>query len=128
MTLPINQIYKQYKDSAVSFLLVFPSSTDTPKKIKRFLKTYHIEIPYTSDPNLNLVKTYNATVTPQCFVMSSDSSIIYSGKIDNWFYEVGKYRQVTTEYYLLDAIIAARTNKKPQITKTEPVGCFINKY
>lgn len=127
MTLTLNRLATQYKDSDILFEIVFPSALDTKKDIAKFKKRFHITTSCIQDSQNQLVNKYNATVTPECFVIDNYERVLYSGKIDNWFYDIGKYRQVITENYLQDAISAILNQQLPKITRTEPIGCFITK-
>lgn len=68
---------------------------------------------------------FDATVTPQVFVVDSSNRVWYSGAIDNWSFDTGKKRQFATEHYLKDALKALRNGKKPDIAETKAVGCYI---
>lgn len=127
LTLTLNEIYKQYKDSNVSFEVVFPSVYDTKNKILKFKKKYKLDMVCLEDDNLALVNKYNANVTPECFLIDENQQVVYSGKLNNWFYEIGKYRQIITENYLIDAINALLKTQPILTKRTEPIGCFINK-
>ena len=49
----------------------------------------------------------------------------YRGAIDNWFYELGGYRQDVTEDYLIDGIDAILAGSDPKKPSTLAVGCLI---
>ena len=53
--------------------------------------------------------------------------MVYRGLIDNWVSELGRTRQYTNKNYLEDAIESILLNKKPNISKTKAIGCFIEK-
>ena len=59
-------------------------------------------------------------------MIDNEGNLIYRGMIDNWFYALGKYRKITTAYYLEDAINAYLKGEDVSIKQTEPIGCFIN--
>jgi len=47
--------------------------------------------------------------------------------IDHWFYDLGSYRQQTTENYLKDALDAVLKGAEPILKKTDAIGCIIQK-
>ena len=108
MTATLNKVYEAYKDSNI-----------------QFQKKYHLKIDAVQDKEHQLVNQLNAKVTPECFLLDDKNTILYSGKIDNWFYDIGKYRQVITENYLKDAIYNALHGIESKVARTEPVGCLI---
>lgn len=119
----IKSIVNAFTASA-DFYGVFPAQFSI-KEIKNFKKEYSISIPLFRDENMELVKHLNATVTPEAFLLDKMLMLQYQGAIDNWFYELGKYRQTTTEEYLIDGLKALAKGEVPSINKTEAIGCFI---
>lgn len=121
----LNDIYKKYENvSSLKWSFIIPGSVKE-KKIKEFTKEYNVIFPVTSDDHtLSRTKYFGATVTPQV-IIKLNGKTIYSGAIDNWFYELGRYRSQTTENYLVDALEAIITNKEPLIKETKAFGCFI---
>ena len=45
--------------------------------------------------------------------------------MDNWLGELGRRRQVITEFYLKDAIESYLNEEEIKIKKTKAIGCFI---
>jgi thiol-disulfide isomerase/thioredoxin len=125
MTLTLRELKSNFENRGIEFQLVFPSDYDTPGRIGRFLKTYKLKIKYISDYDKHLARKMNATVTPQAILTDSVGQILYSGKIDNWFEDIGKRRTVITEHYLQGALNSYLKGEDIKIKKTEPVGCFI---
>ena len=119
----IKSIVDEFSDS-VDFYGVFPSQFSI-KEIKDFKKEYNTSIPLLRDENMELVKHLKATVTPEAFLLDKMLVVQYQGAIDNWFYELGKYRQTTTEEYLIDGLKALANGEAPSVNKTEAIGCLI---
>jgi len=77
------------------------------------------------DKGFKLSKKFNATVTPEVFVLNEKDQVLYHGAIDNWFYKLGQNRIEITEHYLDDAVGQA-LNQQPIIRPyIKPIGCFI---
>lgn len=74
---------------------------------------------------MGLANSLKATVTPEVFLIDAAGQLQYQGAIDNWFYELGKYRLNTTEQYLIDALTALNNGEQPPVRQTEAIGCFI---
>lgn len=121
----LNDIYKKYEtDKLIKWSFIIPGNVEE-EKIKEFTKEYNAFFPIVSDDHrLSRIKYFGATVTPQV-VIKQNGKTLYIGAIDNWFYELGRYRSHTTEHYLIDAIEAITNNKEPLIKKTKAFGCFI---
>lgn len=97
------------------------------EEIDQFISEYQINFPVVTDTEYKLVKKYRATITPEVFLINDRNHIYYQGAIDNWFFDLGKYRQHITEHYLIDAIKAVLEGQSPVVKKTESVGCPIQK-
>ncbi|MFT5311332.1 MAG: hypothetical protein ACI8VL_002248, partial [Bacteroidia bacterium] len=77
------------------------------------------------DNGNQLAQNLGATVTPEVFVLNSESEIIYSGKIDNWVNDLGKKKLEVSEHYLEDALTAFIKGKPINQKETTPIGCLI---
>jgi hypothetical protein len=128
---PISQKYmkkiedlKNRFDKQVDFFAVVPENVSN-KQINNFKKEYQSSMTFVLDKNLEIVSHLNAKVTPESFLINKSDEIRYRGAIDNWFYELGKYRLKTTENYLINAIESELNGQSPTISKTEAIGCFI---
>jgi hypothetical protein len=96
------------------------------KELREFVREYDVRFPIEIDGGKQkITRSFNATVTPQ--VIIRENEILYSGAIDNWFYSLGQYRQVTTEHYLTDALDQLLRGELPIVRTTEAVGCPIAK-
>jgi peroxiredoxin len=127
-TLNIRQLSAKYAESKVNFVLIYPSSFDNRKMLKRFQKKYLMtSITGILDKDNQLVKFLNAQITPEYFLLNNRAETLYSGALDNAFVEIGKKRTVVTAFYLDDAIQQSIDNKEIVVKKTEAVGCFIRK-
>lgn len=105
---------------------VAPADGETKETIGAFVAKYGFDFPILMDPDKVLTHVLKAKVTPEAFLFDKTGNLLYRGKIDNWFYELGKARQVITEHYLDDAISQALAGQPIALNKTEPVGCMLN--
>ena len=124
----LNEIYKKYKNyHSIRWSFIVPENVKK-KKVRQFSKEYSVNFPLKADDKfLSKTKYFNASVTPEVIILQSNKSI-YRGAIDNWFYELGRYRTITTEQYLIDALDSIIKHQKPLIMETRAIGCFIKTY
>src|SRR5689334_9045997 len=122
----LNEIYEKYRTyPALEWSFIVPGRV-SKREVKSFIDEYDVRFPLRRDRSSGKeVTSSNAEVTPQV-VMRSDH-ILYSGAIDNWFYELGQYRQVITEHYMTDALDQILAGGSPAIQQTKAVGCPIAK-
>lgn len=127
-TISLKNLYAEYHPKGIEFIGVFPNeSMSNDNSVMQFGKKYNLEFPLKLDVGQQLVKQFSATVTPQVFVMKDEQEVLYNGRIDNGYERVGKKRQVTTEFYLKNALDDILANRAVAIKETAPVGCFIVK-
>ncbi len=121
----LNAIYTDYKNRPeIKWVFIVPGDVKQ-RKIKSFAKEYKILFPLKSDkPSQNVTGQTGATITPEVFIKRAGETL-YRGAIDNWFYELGKYRQKATSNYLIDALESVLKNQEPEIKETTPIGCLI---
>jgi hypothetical protein len=116
----LNSIYSRYKEFKWSF--VVPGKV-SKSDISGFAKEFDVRFPLTVDRKGSTVNRLHAGTTPQVIIVRD--SVVYTGAIDNWFYELGKYRREATEHYLVDALEAIRQGNNPVVRETEAIGCPI---
>jgi hypothetical protein len=122
----LNAIYAEYGNKpGLEWHFIVPGKI-SKKELREFVKEYDVRFPIQADgEKQKITRSFNATVTPQ--VVIRENEILYSGAIDNWFYSLGQYRQVTTEHYLTDALDQVLRGEVPVVRITEAVGCPIAK-
>lgn len=121
----LNQLYKTYTKNSVRFYGIFPGAYNTLDEMKQFKKEYEIAFPLLRDPDKILVKSLHATTVPEVFLINKNGETVYSGRIDDWMYALGKKRSIITRHDLKDALNALLANKKIAVSKTVPIGCII---
>jgi hypothetical protein len=123
----LNELYSRYeKDVSIQAYVPQPVKQS---QLRRFKKEYKVRFDLVADAHLAIVSKTKATITPEVFVYKGDPSdlqqYVYRGAIDNWFYELGRYRPVVTEHYLAEALDAILQGMEPARKETEAIGCFI---
>lgn len=126
-SLTIKQLHGKYKGKGVEFIAIVPGTEYDLLKIVSYRNGYGLkEIPFYLDPKYAFSKQIKATITPEVFVLNEKNQLVYSGRIDNWAYELGKKRAVITEHDLENVLVNLTGNKKFKPYQTKAVGCFIN--
>lgn len=72
-------------------------------------------ISFIDDKKHNVTNKYSATITPEVVLIDKNQLVIYRGAIDNWFFELRRYRLEITEHYLVDAIDASLNGQQPSV-------------
>ena len=122
----IKELARKYQSRQIALVGYFPAGL-SKKQEKAFRKEYQVSdsIKFIDDKKHVITNKYGATITPEAVLVDKDQQVIYQGAIDNWFFELGRYRLQVTEHYLIDAIDVSLKGQPPAIKKTEAIGCFI---
>ncbi len=121
----IRQISAQHERDA-SFWLVFPDKTETSQTIQQYLHEYSYRLPALRDPEHALVKLAQVQITPEVAVFNRSHQLIYDGRIDNWYVDLGRSRAAPSTHELDDAIQSAAAGNKPAVKQVRGVGCYIS--
>lgn len=119
----IQQISAQYA-SKVAFWLVYPSKSSTAEKIREHEREYGYKLPALRDPEHALAAQGQVQVTPEAAVFDANHRLVYHGRIDDLYQDLGHARHAATTHELGDAIQAALSGKTGP-PNTPGVGCFI---
>jgi peroxiredoxin len=123
--LTLNRMNEKYKGSGVDVVGIFPGNYSKAEEVIHYRDVYKINFPLLHDNEKRVVKGLGARVAPGAFLIDNKGQIVYSGRIDDWMYAVGKKRTVITHHELQDAVEAVLSNRKVAVKASAPVGCLI---
>jgi thiol-disulfide isomerase/thioredoxin len=121
----IQRVSARYGRDA-TFWLVFPDKSETQQTIHEYLQNYSYDLPALRDPEHVLVRLGKVQITPEVAVFNPKHELVYNGRIDNWYVDLGRSRAAATTHELEDAIHAAADEKKPVTKQVRGVGCYIS--
>ncbi|MEO7158862.1 MAG: hypothetical protein ABI039_14950 [Vicinamibacterales bacterium] len=108
-----------------NFVLVYPVSTDSPELIREQQRKFGYTLDTIRDTSHLLVKQTGVTVTPEVAVMVGDS-MVYRGRIDDRYLELGKERPQPTERDLESTLDALVAGKRVARRDTQAIGCILS--
>src|SRR5580704_16544818 len=109
-----------------AFWLVYPSKSESAESIRKHGREYGYKIPALRDPQHQLVKESQVEITPEVAVFDANRRLVYHGRIDNLYEDIGRARRVATTHELADAISCALAGKSLAVEATHAVGCYIS--
>lgn len=121
----IQQISQRYADMA-KFWLVYPDKTETATEIRKSVNDFGYHIPVLRDPEHTLVKLAHVQITPEVAVFDRSRRLIYDGRIDDWFIDLGRARPAPTSHELEQAIRTAAAGQTVARSEIRGVGCYIS--
>jgi thiol-disulfide isomerase/thioredoxin len=120
----LQQLSTQYAGS-VQFWLVYPDKSESPETIRKYLADYRYSIPALRDSQHALVKLGHVQITPEVAVFDRNHQLIYDGRIDDRYVDLGRVRATPTVNDLQDAIHTALAGAPVAKREVRGVGCYI---
>jgi hypothetical protein len=121
----VRRLSRDFDPKNVRFWLIYPNGDETLAEIEKHLKEYDFGSKALRDPDHWLVKLSRATITPEAAVFRG-KHLIYHGRIDNKFADLGKARPEATTHELRDVLEALLSGNTPAISSAPAVGCAIS--
>ncbi len=122
----VKRLAAKFKADA-SFTLVYPVPGDTEAMIREHHSKFAYSIPSIRDVDLRLVKLTGVTMMPEVAVMRG-STLLYRGRIDDRYVELGKERPAPTQRDLEAALVSAISGKPVAVRETQAVGCILSDF
>jgi hypothetical protein len=119
------RIAAEFKERGVAFWLIYPDAAETPSAIEKHVKEYRLPGTPLRDPQHELVKRAQATVSPQAAVFDDSGKLKYTGRIDDRYVSFGTARPAARTHDLEAAITAVLERKPMSATKTRAIGCYL---
>ncbi|MGB2625603.1 MAG: redoxin family protein [Candidatus Acidiferrum sp.] len=120
----IQELEKQYRKNA-EFYLVYPVKSETSEQIRSHMMEFGYKLRVLRDPDGELVKAAQTKVTPEAAVFTANGSLLYHGRIDDWYAEFGRARSVPSTHELSAALEEAAGGKPVAVATMPAVGCYL---
>jgi len=127
----IQLLEKKYAAQHVAFWFIYPNVGETAARVRQHEADYGTEAHVLLDPHHRLVELTRATVTPEAAILIPPRSgveslrIVYHGRIDNRYIQIGQQRPKATQYDLERAISDVLQHRPVHRPDGSPVGCGI---
>lgn len=121
----LGRIAGEFQGKGVAFWLVFPDRAETAADVRSLIAEYHFPGTPLLDASHALVKRAHATVAPEASVFDKQDRLIYHGRIDDLYIDIGKSRQEAQTHDLESAISAALSGTPVKDSETRAVGCSL---
>jgi hypothetical protein len=108
-----------------AFWLVYPDKKESTEQIRKHQQEFGYALPAVRDPEHALVRLAGAEITPEAAVFDRKGTLVYHGRIDNLYEDVGKKRPTATTHELEDAIAAVEAGATVKVGTAAAVGCTI---
>jgi hypothetical protein len=107
----------------VEFTVVYVDADKSDDEIARHAREFgHAR--FVIDRERALVRKFGATVTPEAVAIDG-GRVVYLGRIDDRYYDLGKWRFEPTTRDLRAALDAVVAGRPVEVARTKAVGCTI---
>ncbi len=121
----LHRIAAEFVGRGVEFWLVYPDASETASAISEHMKAYNLPGEPLRDPHHVLVKRSKATVSPEAAVFDGANRLLYLGRIDDRFVELGKSRLAPQTHDLELSIQAVLDGRPVPQARTRAIGCYL---
>ncbi len=121
----LTRLSTEFSPSDIQFYGIISDPECDTACAAKFSKDYNFPSPMLLDPQHQLVKLLDASITPEVFVLTNDGACVYQGRIDDRYIELGKDRPAPTTNDLRNVIIEIFSGKKMEFKEVRAIGCAI---
>jgi hypothetical protein len=121
----VRRLYEKFSARGVEFRLVYPNPAESPDAIRRHLADFSYPARALRDPRHELVKATGVTITPEAAVYDQKRKVVYRGRIDDRYVNLGLERPAATRHDLDDALTELLAGRPVRQPAAPAVGCFI---
>ncbi len=119
----LNRLATAFADQPVKFLGVICEPGINRAHAVQFQQEFKIAFPLLFDGSGELAAALQPTHVPQAFVLDAAAEVVYRGRIDDQYGDLGKKRPAATKHDLAESIAAVLDDKTVEVASTTPVGC-----
>lgn len=120
----LNRLAAAATEKEVGFYGVIAHPQATWREAKKFRDEFNITFPLLFDGNSDLALRFNPTVVPESFVVDVYDRLIYYGRINDQYEDIGKFNKVERSADLKMAIDAAAKRTTLPYTHKKAIGCI----
>jgi hypothetical protein len=121
----MRRIATAYAPRKIAFFAVYSDPSLTVSAIRHHAADFGLDMPAIDDTAHVLVRKAGATVNPEAALFANGGQVVYRGRIDNWYVDLGLRRAAATEHYLRRALDETLSGKPVTTAEVPPVGCSI---
>jgi len=124
----IQRLTAIFTSQGVRFWLVYANPHEPLAAIRNHLRQFQYAIPALRDPEHALVRFTKVTVSPEAAVIDPGGSLLYHGRIDDRWVNIGRDRASPTHSDLAEALSATLDGKPVAQAAAPAVGCILSDF
>ncbi len=124
----LNELSVEAKKKNVQFYGIISNPAVHWEEAQKFQKEFNVQFPLLYDANGDLANRLKPTVVPESFVFSIEDQLLYYGRINDQYADIGKFNKHIRHADLLNAITAASKKEIPAIQHQDAKGCIFESW
>jgi hypothetical protein len=124
----IQRLTAIFTSQGVRFWLVYANPHEPLASIRTHLRQFEYAIPALRDPEHALVRFTKVTISPEAAVVDPGGTLLYHGRIDDRWVNIGRDRSSPTHSDLAEALRATLDGKPVAQSATPAVGCILSDF
>jgi hypothetical protein len=121
----LRRLHDRFASQGVVFWMVYPNPAESAASIQDHMSAFAYPGRALRDPHHEAVRLTQAKVTPEAAVFDGQGGLVYRGRIDDRYVDVGLDRPAPTRRDLENALNAVLSGKPVADPVTRAVGCFL---
>lgn len=122
----INRLHREFSPLGIEFCIVYADADLGVAAAQAHAKKYGFACPCILDPGLTLARKVGATIKPEAAILSPQGELLYRGRIDDRYFDLGQRRAEPTRRELREALCAILAGKLVPVPRTQAIGCDID--
>lgn len=118
----INKYVSAYNGKGITFWAINSNTTESSERVKQHAEDNKYVFPVLKDENSTVADLFEATRTPEVFVLGKDRTILYHGRIDD-----NSNAEKVTSNDLNNALNELVAGKEISVKSTKSFGCTIKR-
>ena len=121
----MNRIAAKYGGRDFSFIAAYADSDFSVEEAQQHAREYGFGFPFTTDSRHQLSAKTGTKIVPEAVVFNSKREVLYRGRIDDLYADIGTRRAQASESNLRDALDDIAAGHKPRRAVVPGAGCLI---
>lgn len=116
------ELYNDFSDKNVSFVGINSNKQEDVAEIKKHSAEHNFQFPVLKDHGNVIADRFDASVTPEIYVLNSDFKVLYHGRIDD-----SRRESEVKSHDLRQSLNEILAGKEVSTHKTKAFGCTIKR-
>ena len=121
----IRRLHQLYAPRGIAFCLVHSDPQETQASVRDHDREYGLNLPVLMDPDQSMARRSQAEVVPTAAVISATGQLVYHGRIDDRFADIGRERLEPSRHDLAEALNDVLAHRPVKISATKAIGCYL---